>query len=44
MLEHREITCREGKAALYGARLLRVSTQVGAHLWYESPAGGLEVS
>ena len=30
-----------GKVAMYGARLLSVSRQVGAHLWHEGPAGAL---
>ena len=42
MLAHREITCLKGKATTYGARLLSVSRQVGAHLWREDPAGGLQ--
>ena len=31
----------KGKAAVWGARLLSVSRQVGANMWYESLAGGL---
>ena len=42
MLAHREITYHQAKAAVCGARLLSVSRQVGAHLWHEGPAGGLQ--
>ena len=30
------------KAAICDARLLSISRQVGAHLWHEGPAGGLQ--
>ena len=42
MLVHQEITCLKGEAAIWGARLLSVSRQVGARLWHEGPAGGLQ--
>ena len=38
MLSHYEIKYLK---AIYGARLLSVSRQVGAHLQHEGPAGGL---
>mgnify|MGYP001795623537 CR=1 FL=1 len=31
----------KSKAVIYSARLLSVSRQVGAHPWYDGPAGGL---
>ena len=34
--------CLKGEAAICGARLLSVSWQVEAHLWHESPVGGLQ--
>ena len=32
----------QSEAAISGAGLFSVSRQVGAHLWHESPAGGLQ--
>ena len=37
-----KLQCLKGEAAIRGARLLSVSRQVGAHLWHEGPAGGLQ--
>ena len=34
--------CLKGETAICGTRLLSVSRQVGAHLWHEGPAGGLQ--
>ena len=41
-LNTEKLQCLKGEAAIYGVRLLSVSRQVGAHLWHEGPAAGLQ--